>query len=149
MAKNDSDYGQLLDPSTLRSSMPVQIERMSADGDPTKGETIGTVFLPTAQRTANVITDVGNDELAKAIAAGKTCESCRYYDHAEGQRRFQRERLGTAVARELAWKPEWFNVADYGACGLARRDAVHKHATCEMWVSRGRLVSFVGKLGGK
>lgn len=138
----------------IASGVPISYETgtMTENGPAAPiGQQSVPLFVPPEKRIAPIVDGAGtkNGDLAKALAAGKTCAQCRYFDYAEGQRRFTKERLGTAIVRELAWKPEWWNPADYGACGIARRDAVHKDATCEEWVPASRVVSFWRKLGGK
>lgn len=141
-------------PLVSPAGIPISYEtgNMTENGptDP-RGARSLPLFVPPERRVAPVVDQAGakNGDLARALAAGQTCSQCRYFDLAEGQRRFTRERLYTAITRELSWKPEWWNPADYGACGIARRDAVHKDATCEEWVPKGRAVSFWRKLTGK
>lgn len=105
------------------------------------------LFVPGRDREAAmapVYSDVAKGELAMAIAAGRICSACRHFDRELGQRRFQREKLGQALVRELAWKTEWWNPAEYGACHANPRDAVHEGATCESFEPKGKLVSLLG-----
>lgn len=101
------------------------------------------LFIP-GRDVAPVYTPTAQDDLSRAIAAGRTCSTCRHFDKALGQRRFQKEKLYQALVRELAWKPEWWNPAEYGACAANPRDAVHEGATCPAYEPKGKLVSLLG-----
>lgn len=102
-----------------------------------------------SREVAPVFTPTSQDDISKAIAAGRICSSCRHFDRELGQRRFLKEKLYQAIVRELAWKPEWFDPRQYGACHANPRDAVHEGASCEAYEPKGKLVSLLGNFRRK